>query len=132
VTARRERFGVIRTAEALLLLAMVMGGLALWTVVPAATLWGVGLIVDDPVEHLTSGLLAVPISMIAFGICLAWLNTLYLRLAARIPAGEDELGWRPRLGGPLDLILTLSAVIAMLGFVAWLALGSDNIAPHLY
>jgi hypothetical protein len=131
VTARRERFAIVRTAEALLLLLMVLGSLALWTVVPAATLWAVGLIVDNPAEHLISGLMAVPISMMIFGLCLAWLNTLYLRLAARIPNAAEELGWRPRLGGPLDTILTLSAVVAMLGFVVWLTLGSDGVAPGL-
>jgi hypothetical protein len=130
VTARREHFAMVRAAEALLLLLMLIGALALWTVVPAATLIGVGLIVDKQAEHLISGLMAVPIAMIAFGLCLAWLNTLYLRVAARIPsADEDKLGWRPRLGGPLDPILTVSAVIAMLGFVLWLVLGSDGTLP---
>ena len=129
MSARRERLVIARAAEALLLAAMLLGALALWTAVPAAALWGVGQVVTDPVEHLIAGLLAVPTAMIAFGLCLAWLNTLYLRLVTAEQA--SEVGWRPRLGGPLDGILTFSAAIAILGFTAWLVFGSGGTVPGM-
>ena len=129
MSARGERFAIVRAAEAVLLAAMLLGALALWTAVPAAALWGVGRIVTDPVEHLLAGLLAVPTAMTAFGLCLAWLNTLYLRLASASPVGE--LGWRPRLGGPLDGILTFSAALAIAGFAAWRVFGSAGTLPGM-
>ena len=119
---------VHRALAALLLLLLVVGAFALWVGVPAAVLWALGKLIDNPTEHLVLGLLAVPIGMVLFGIVLAVVNTAYLRLnGASFPASGDEGEWTPRLRGPLDRIIGFSAVICLLAFLAWLLLGSAGV-----
>jgi len=119
-----------RAFGAFLLLAMVLGAFVLWVAVPAAILWGLGKLVSDPTEHLVLGLIAVPLGMVLFGLVLALLNTLYLRVSGVLPAGsDDDDDWRPRLRGPLDLIIRISAVACLAAFLVWLLLGSAGVGP---
>jgi len=121
MSADRHTGALDRTLGALLLLLMVVGGFALWIGVPAAVLWGLGRVVNDPAEHLILGLLAVPAGMVLFAIVLAQLNTAYLRLGGFVEkSGENDGGWMPRLQGPLDQILGFCAVIAIAALLAWM------------
>jgi hypothetical protein len=122
--------GIARRAlGALLLVILVVGAFALWVGVPAAILWGIGKAVSDPTEHLVLGLIAVPVAMVLFGLLLATVNTVYLRLnGVMIPRDDDE-EWRPRLRGPLDRIIGISAVICLLVFFVWLLFGSAGVGP---
>lgn len=117
-----------RAFGALLLLLMVVGALALWIAVPAGVLWGLGKLVDDRTEHLILGLLAVPLAMVLFGIVLARLNTTYLRLSGvELRSDDEEDGeWLPRLRGPLDRIVGISAVIALVAFLLWMIFGETT------
>ena len=118
-----------RVLGALLLLLMVIGAFALWIGVPAAALWALGKATGDPTEHLILGLIAVPLGMILFGLVLAVLNTAYLRVSGVSFASDDESEWRPRLRGPLDRIIGISAVICLAAFLGWLIFGSAGVAP---
>jgi hypothetical protein len=61
---------------------------------------------------------------------LAFLNTAYLQLSGvRLPESDDEDDWRPRLRGPLDRIIRISAIVCLLAFLAWLLFGSAGVAP---
>jgi hypothetical protein len=119
----------------LLIAAMALGALSLWLVVPAVVLWSPSRLVGDPTEHLVLGLLAVPLGMVLFGLLLAALNGAYLRLAgAGRPLDEpnEEEGWRPRLRGPLDRMLEVSAVLALLALLCWMlfaATVTGSVAP---
>jgi hypothetical protein len=118
---------VDRALGALLLLLMVVGAFGLWIGVPAGVLWGLGKLLDNPTEHLIFGLLAVPLGMALFGIALAGLNRSYLRLNRVELGAEDEEGnWVPRLRGPLDRILGVSASIALLALIAWMFFGDTK------
>jgi hypothetical protein len=115
---------------AALLTLMVFGTFALWIGVPAAILWGLGRLVSNRTEHLVLGLLAVPAGMVLFAIALAQLNTIYLRVGGvGTVSGDGEDRWVPRLQGPLDRILGLCAVIALLGLLAWMILGDSATGP---
>jgi hypothetical protein len=129
VSAER-RVGVPhRVLGALLLLLMVAGSFALWIGVPAAVLWGLGEIVDDRTEHLLLGLLAVPLGIVLLGILLAHLNTVYLRVIGfELRSGEED-DWVPRLRGPLDRILGVSAVIALVALLLWMVFGDTSTGP---
>ena len=119
-----------RALGAFLLLAMTVGAFVLWIAVPAAILWGLGKLISDPTEHLVLGLIAVPIGMVLFGMVLAVLNTLYLRVSGVLAAGSGEDDdWRPRLRGPLDRIIRVSAVVCLAAFLAWLLFGSAGVGP---
>jgi ABC-type dipeptide/oligopeptide/nickel transport system permease subunit len=118
-----------RAAGALLLAALVVGAFALWVGVPVAVLWGLGKAVDDPGEHLVLGIIAVPIVMLAFGIVLASVNTVYLRLNGALAPEDADDEWRPRLHGPLDRIMGISAVICLVAFLVWLLVGSAWVSP---
>jgi hypothetical protein len=118
-----------RTLGALLLLLMVIGSLALWLGVPAAVLWALGKVVHDPTQHLVLGLVGVPLGMILFGLLLAFLNTAYLRVSGVPLTSDDADDWRPRLRGPLDRIIEISAAICMLAFLVWLLFGSAGVGP---
>jgi hypothetical protein len=116
-----------RAFGALLLLLMVIGAFALWIGVPAGVLWGLGKLVDNPTEHLIFGLLAVPLGMALFGIFLARLNRSYLRVSRLDPPPDGEGGeWVPRLRGPLDRIIGVSAVIAFAALLAWMVFGDTT------
>ena len=119
-----------RVLGALLLLGMVIGAFALWVGVPAAVLWGLGKLTSNATEHLVLGLIAVPLGMVLFGLVLAFLNTAYLQLSGvPLPGPDDEDGWRPRLRGPLDRIIRISATVCLLAFLAWLLFASAGVGP---
>jgi hypothetical protein len=119
-----------RALGALLLLAMVVGAFVLWLGIPAGILWGLSKLTTDPTEHLILGLIAVPLGMVLFGLVLAILNTIYLRVSGVLPQSSDEEDdWRPRLRGPLDRIIWVSAVVCFVAFLAWLVFGSGGVAP---
>jgi len=121
---------VARMLGAVLLLMLLIGSFGLWVGVPALVLWGLGAVTDDPTEHLILGLIGVPLGMILFGLVLAFLNTAYLRVVGVSFATSDDDGdWRPRLRGPLDLLIRVSAAICLVAFLVWLLFGSAGVGP---
>ena len=119
-----------RAFGAFLLLVMVVGAFALWVGVPAAILWALGKLISNPTEHLILGLIAVPLGMVVFGLLLAVLNTAYLRVSGvALPDADDTDEWRPRLRGPLDRIIGISAVTCLVAFLGWLLFGSAGVGP---
>jgi ABC-type dipeptide/oligopeptide/nickel transport system permease component len=124
--AKRAVGALDRAFCALLLLLMVIGAFALWIGVPAGILWGLGKLVDNKTEHLVLGLLAVPLGMVLFGIVLVRLNWAYLRVSGAELRSEEEDEWVPRLRGPLDRIVGVSAVIALVAFLAWMIFGETT------
>jgi hypothetical protein len=129
VGAERPVGALDRAYGALLLMLMVIGAFALWIGVPAGVLWGLGNLITNKTEHLILGLLAVPLGMVLVGIVLAWLNAAYLRVSGANLSEDEEDEWTPRLRGPLDRIVGVSAVIALLAFLAWMFFGDVQTGP---
>lgn len=100
--------GGARVARAVLALAIVLGVQALWLLVPIATLWAVGRLVDTTESAFFVAMLAIPAALVAFAFLLAAANRHYLRLAGR-GAGR----------GPLEAVLPASIVLALLTLSVW-------------
>jgi len=100
--------------SALLLALMLAGCLFLWVGVPILWLW-IGSQLQSAVE-LGTALAVMMIGALSTIICiapgLAWLNHRHIELreARGLPVGENS---------PLEVMLVLSAVLAILGFVVW-------------
>src|SRR5688500_6795175 len=106
---------------------MVLGGIALWVGVPAAILWGLGQIADTKAEHYIYALLAVPSAMLLFALLLTRVNAVYLRLSRGPHTGEGGDDAPPRLRGPLDRILAICALIALVVVLGYLLFGGENL-----
>ncbi len=88
--------------------AIVLGAQALWLLVPVATLWLVGRLLDSTAGVLVVALLAVPAALAAFTCLLAAANRRHLRLTGR---SRDE--------GLLEAIMPATIVLALLGVSVW-------------
>jgi hypothetical protein len=97
-----------RAASLALAVAIVLGAQALWLLVPAATLWVLGQLLDSTEGLFFAALLAVPAAIVAFAWLLVVANRRYLRLSG-------GAGGR----GPLDAVLPPTIVLALLGATIW-------------
>jgi ABC-type dipeptide/oligopeptide/nickel transport system permease component len=111
-----------RIAGAFVLVVLAACCLVFWIGVPLAVLWGLSKATDDAATHFVSGLLGVPLAMAAFSPLLFWLNNLYLRVTGvldRLAEDEEESGWQRRLRGPLEPMMMLSLVVAIIALCVW-------------
>jgi NADH:ubiquinone oxidoreductase subunit 5 (subunit L)/multisubunit Na+/H+ antiporter MnhA subunit len=112
-----------RLAGVLLIAAMAIGSLALWLVVPAASLYAASKLVGTSAEEYVVGLPMTIAAMVAFGTFLVWLNRTYLRITgvlARYEAELEEVGGAPPfLRGPLEPLLVTSLVVALAVLAVW-------------
>ena len=115
---------VNRTLGAGVMALMVLGSFGLWIGVPAGILWILGKLVESKSEHLLLALIAVPTGMALFALLLFRLNALYLRVngytLTKSSGEDDDEEWLPDVRGPLDRILGVCAIIALVGFFAWM------------
>ena len=121
---RRERL-----AGAFVLTVMVLACVTFWIGVPLATLWALSKATDDAAVHFVGGLIGVPVAMALFSPVLFWLNGLYLRVTGiveRLEADEEEAGWQRRLRGPLEPLLFVSFVIAVVALTVWFFVFAEN------
>jgi hypothetical protein len=120
----------VRLIGAVLIVAMAIGSLALWIVVPLGCLWVSSKVVGSSGEEYLLGLPMTIAAMILFGMALVWLNRLYLRVTgvvARYEAEQEEFGVAPHfLRGPLEPLLVGSLVIALVAMFVWFFLLARN------
>ena len=101
-------------ASVALVVLMLAGCLFMWVGVPIIWLW-VGSQLQTSVE-LGTALMVTMVGAVASILCiaplLAWLNRQHieLRAARGMPVGENS---------PLEVMLVLSAVLAIVGFAVW-------------
>lgn len=118
-----------RLAAGFLLVLLAVGSLALWMVVPLGWLWLASKVTSSGTEHFLAAMLGMPLALIAFGLGLAWVNRLYMRVvwswAPALPepgegqADEDDEEEERFPRGPLEPLLVGSLVVAILAFVFW-------------
>ncbi len=120
---------VDKACGALIFGLMVVGGFVLWIGIPGLVLWLLGKAVASRTQHLILGLLAVPLAMALFAVLLAHLNRIYLRVSGFELAGGDDNEWLPRLRGPLDRILGICAIVALLALLLWMVFGDNATGP---
>lgn len=112
-----------------LLALMALGSLALWIVVPAASLKLLLPRSESIYYHLVIGLVGVPAAMICFALCLFWLNGLYLRVNGAWKA--DDSGYLPRrVRGPLEPMMLGSLLIAIIAMGIWFFFIAENPVPQ--
>ena len=129
-------YGATTTRERLagwfVLVVLAVACVAFWVGVPLATLWALGELTDSTVTHFVGGLLGVPVAMALFSPLLFWINNLYLRVTGtlqRLVEEELESGWRPRVRGPLEPMLFVCFVVAMVALLVWFFLIAENPPP---
>ena len=108
-----------RLAPGFVLLVMGIGCLVLWIGIPLGVLWALSRATESSTQHFVLALIAVPAAMVLFAPALLWLNGLYLRLIGALrPEDDEDRRWR--VGGPLELFLYVSMVIAFAALLAWI------------
>jgi hypothetical protein len=125
-SAARSSSGLDRALGALLFALLVVGGFGVWIGIPAGILWLLGKLVESKAQHLVLALIAVPIGMVLFAALLTPLNSLYLRVNGYELAEDEDDEWVPRLRGPLDRILGVCAIIALVALLLWLVFETDH------
>ena len=116
--------GLLRAGESgvLLVAIMVGGGLVLWVGVPLGWLY-VGSLVQGSTHSLGTALLVmmvgVVVSIAVLVPVLGWLNRKHSEL--RVARGLDDHGQTA-----LEGVMTVSAMIAIVGFGAWFFLFSGS------
>ena len=103
------------TSVALMLVLMFAGSLGLWVAMPLGWFW-VGGRVQAATGSLGAAvgvvLLGVVVSVVLFMPLLSWLA--HRHAAARERRGLEDMGW-----APLEGVLVVSAVIALVVFCTW-------------
>jgi hypothetical protein len=111
-----------RLAGAFVLAVLGVACLAFWIGIPLGILWALGELTDSGPTHFVGGLLGVPVAMAIFSPVLFWLNGLYLRVTgvlARLAEDEEESGWQRRVHGPLEPLLIVSFLVALVALFVW-------------
>ena len=123
-----------RLAGAFVLCVLGAACVAFWIGIPLGILWALGELTDSGATHLVGGLLGIPLAMAIFAPALFWLNGLYLRVTgvlARLAEDEEEADWRRRVRGPLEPMLIVSFLLALVALCVWFFLFAENPSPQV-
>jgi hypothetical protein len=110
---------LIRAGESafLVLVIMFVGSLGLWIGIPLAALF-VGSQVQQATDSIGAAMVAMTLmvigSLVVLVPILGWLNRTYMEL--RVARGRQDLG-----NAPLEGVIVVSAAIAIVAFVIWIA-----------
>ena len=118
-----------RLAGAFVLAVLAAACLVFWIGIPVGGLWALSKATDSFATHFVLGLIGVPVAMALFSPALFWLNGLYLRVTgviARLEAEQEETGWHRRVRGPLEPMLIVSFVVALIALTIWFFVFAEN------
>ncbi len=124
---RREQ-----AAGIFVLVVLAVACIAWWIALPVGWLRALAELTDDGPTHFVGGLIGVPVLMALSSPILFWLNGLYLRVTgvlARLEAEEEETGWHRRVRGPLEPMMVVSFVVAVVALTIWFFFVAEN-PPH--
>jgi len=135
---RAGRSGGTWLLEYALVIAIFLGSLSLWVVVPFGSLFIASKIGNDAQTVVFAALFICPIAMLACGLGLSWLYTQYLRVSGSRPT-RDRSAWLGSLSGDrkkqrgrrpiLDTSLTISAGTAIVLLLVWFLFLAENYEP---
>jgi hypothetical protein len=110
------------SSAALILLMMLIGGLVLWLGVPVAWLW-----IGSQVQGAT-GSLSIALLVMAVGVVTSVVVIVYVLGWLSRKHGESRAarGLEDRGNVALEGIMAVSALIAVVGFVAWFFIFSGS------
>jgi hypothetical protein len=119
-----------RLAASFVLVVLALGCLALFIGVPIAVLWGASKLTGSLATHFVIGLLGIPLAIALLSPALFWLNGLYLRITS---ASLEENDWNEdedeplfRVHGPLEPMLVVAFVIALVALCVWFFFFAEN------
>jgi hypothetical protein len=132
-----------KALAALLAVVIVAGSLVLWIGIPIAGFWVAGHLFTSSVHILFFSLLAIPLTMIAFGFVLYRVNALYVELRGAEAPPRSRSGWlvsssderrsiRMRRGQRqlIDVAMSASIVAALVLLVIWFFFSAEmRLAP---
>jgi hypothetical protein len=114
-----------RLGAAFVFVLLAVGSAALWIGVPIAGMWLAGELTDSFAWHMPLALVLVVAGVIACGAALVWLDDLYLRLTGgRARLGPDGTPVRRR--GPLEQLLVVALILALISFAVWFLVFAKN------
>jgi uncharacterized membrane protein (DUF485 family) len=124
--------------EHLLAVAIFVGSLALWVVVPFGSLWLASRLSGNATTVVLSVLIICPIAMLVCGLGLSALYAAYLRVSDAHES-RDRSAWLGSLSGDrrpkrgrrpvLDFSLTFSAITAIVLMLVWFFFLAENYSP---
>jgi hypothetical protein len=133
-----RRIAAPRALEYVLAVAIFLGSLALWILVPIGSLWIASHVSTNATTVVMSVLIICPIAMLLCGLALSALYGLYLRVSDA-QTSRDQTAWlgslsgdrRPRRGRRpvLDFSLTFSAAAALVLLLVWFLFLAENYSP---
>jgi hypothetical protein len=116
----------VRILGGLILLALACGCLILMIGIPLAVIQAIGMVTQVPSQQLVLGLVGVPLVMALWSLVLIWLNDVYLRATGVRARWEREGGAPKRVRGPLEPLLMVSFLVALVFFVIWFLTTASN------
>ncbi|GAC1437491.1 MAG: hypothetical protein NVSMB51_11610 [Solirubrobacteraceae bacterium] len=131
-----------RTAAALLVAVMVLGGFVLWLGVPVLWLWVASQLASGTAPTIGPYLLvafAIPISMVAMARLLRQVDLWHSRLINRDTNVRVQMPWMKSLRGEretkrhttvLDTIMLGTAICAVVAMGVWFLVAAGNPLPQ--
>lgn len=127
--ALRSRAGVDRVVQLFLLVLLIAGSLALWTVVPGGVLWALSRAIEERTPLLLAALASVPIAISLGAMALIRIDRLYARVAIRARVGAPVAAGQREPKGPLEAIVVASLLIAIAALAIWMLFFAENQFP---
>lgn len=123
-----------RLAAGALIAAMVVGAVAVWTVVPAACLMIASELADSHTLLVLTVFAGIPAAMAIVGGQLARLERLYQRTIGQRPAARMVPAWRRSYSDSrptgrssvLEAVMVMSVVVAAAAWIAWFLLSAGS------
>jgi hypothetical protein len=128
-----------RAFEYTLAAVIFLGSLIMWIGLPAGWLWVVSQLADHYPTVYAGALFGCPVTMVLFGLLLARLNALHVRVSGH-GAERSHSAWLKSLSGDrvvkrqrtvLETSMVISVVLAMLTLVVWYFLFAHSYSPGL-
>jgi hypothetical protein len=136
---RAGRIVSTKTLEYTLVVLIFLGSLVMWLGLPLGWIWLVSQLADHYPTVYAGALFGCPVTMVLFGLLLAQLNGVYLRLTGGHPARSRTV-WLKSLSGErkarrprtvLDTSMTISVVIAIVTMFVWYFFFAHSYLPGL-
>jgi hypothetical protein len=136
---RIGRTASTRLAEYLLVVLIFFGSLVMWIGIPLGWVWLAGQLADHPLEAYGMALFGCPVTMVLFGLVLARLNRVHLRITGG-HASRARTAWLKSFSGErqarrprtvLDTSMVVSVVIAIVAMAVWYFFFAHSYTPGL-
>ena len=127
----------MRLAEYGLVALIFVGSLVMWIGLPLGWVWLVTRLADHYPDVYAGALFGCPVTMVLFGLLLARLNGLHLRLTGGHPS-QARTAWLKSLSGDrraqrprtvLDTSMVVSVLIALIALAVWYFFFAHSYTP---